>query len=1015
MAIVIQDSGNDAGTGSCAPTLATTSAVAGELLVVTVSSPAGLAGTNAVSGYTSRKDLALGNATNGGDLTVFTKIAVGGETSASVTGSGAMQAHILRISGAANPVSLDGTASSATSSTSSVTSVGTGSITTTLRGSLTIVVNGTAGANGGLVGSGFGTASLVQSTTKLVTSSYLPGTTLSGFSDTCTWTTARQAGGLIISFKPLTVTTTKTVTGKGRIQITTPKTVTGKANISNTTLQTITGVANIVSSGSTTPQTITGVSRITITTLKTVQGVSRITNTALKTETGVARITAKTSRTITGVASIAPATTISKYEDYKDVLADQNNTSSSTFTEVNTGNTYYRGLFDPAQFDNITGLYFEVVAKISSGSFIGSAKLFNVTDSVDLSTTITTSSTSWVRLRSSNISIPGAAKELAMYFKTSGGTFTVGAARLVIQQGVTATKKETEILLSSSNNSSSTTPVEDAFANPWLYEASKFDGITGVYFEGFLSNGTTGKVTTVSLYDVTGASTVTSVTHTGATNTRHRSADISGSLVDGHTYSVYMSTDSGGTANLGIARLIIAQSSYTKTQLILTPDSGAINSAVTGNGMSQWDPTASLPTYVQNATAEMTYTNSTSGSTLTGTLTDNTNSAETNGAITSTAGDTSPHRKRNAGGLTLPTVAKEYTFTTSGTLGNVNVFRLVVNTSAQNSTAQTITGVSRITNKTLKTITGVGRITNTTLQTITGKSRIQITTLKTITGVAHITGITPRTTTGVARITAATPKTIQGVARITNSSNQTITGKARITIVTPRTITGVAHITGITPRTITGVANITASIVTTTKTITGVARLTKTVLKTVTGVSRITIVTPKTITGIARITKTTLQTETGKARITAKSTQNITGVARIATEVYSMESKTTLPTTNARLANVYTQAQVAEADLDNAGYVDLSQNTLYGIHEFEYFVALVPLTFTVKWKGKSTRPPSAGTVTLQLYNFTTPGWDTIVTDTTTSAGTEMTLQANITVGYSNYFDARGYVYGRVYQ
>lgn len=302
----------------------------------------------------------------------------------------------------------------------------------------------------------------------------------------------------------------------------------------------------------------------------------------------------------------------------------------------------------------------------------------------------------------------------------------------------------------------------------------------------------------------------------------------------------------------------------------------------------------------------------------------------------------------------------------------------------------------------------------TTPKTTTGKSRIQITTLRTTQGLARVLATTLQTVQGLAKIqgAAATTQTVTGQSRIQIVTNQTTQGLARITSVVQQAITGLGRITASTVRTALGLARVTAQVL---RTIQGKASIQIGSTQTVPGKARITAITPQNVAGKSRVLVTTTKNQLGLARIQTTATKNVTGIARIATEVYSMESKTALPVDNSRLANVYTRAQVTEADQDNAGYVDLSQNTRYGVHEFEYFVGLTPATFAVKWKGKSTRPASAGTVTMQLYNLNTSTWDTVATDSTTAAGTEMTLNANIASGYANYFDARGFIYARVYQ
>jgi hypothetical protein len=102
------------------------------------------------------------------------------------------------------------------------------------------------------------------------------------------------------------VTTTKTQTGKARVQITSTQTQTGKARITATTTQTQTGKANV---RATTTQTQSGKGDIRNTTTKTQTALSRIQKTVSQTITGLSRIVVTTLKTITGQSRIIATTT----------------------------------------------------------------------------------------------------------------------------------------------------------------------------------------------------------------------------------------------------------------------------------------------------------------------------------------------------------------------------------------------------------------------------------------------------------------------------------------------------------------------------------------------------------------------------------------------------------------------------------------------------------------------------------------------------------------------------------
>jgi len=66
-------------------------------------------------------------------------------------------------------------------------------------------------------------------------------------------------------------------------------------------------------------------------------------------------------------------------------------------------------------------------------------------------------------------------------------------------------------------------------------------------------------------------------------------------------------------------------------------------------------------------------------------------------------------------------------------------------------------------------------------------------------------------------------------------------------------------------------------------------------------------------------------------------------------------------------------------------------------------------------RTQSELAPSLSTVYLQIYNRTTPGWETVDSDSVTAANTEFILTGSITSGLSNYYDINNYISCRVYQ
>jgi hypothetical protein len=420
--------------------------------------------------------------------------------------------------------------------------------------------------------------------------------------------------------------------------------------------------------------------KATLTTTHTTDTLKRAAVTPTHTTSSVLRAVQTRSHTTDAYrksnASRAP---INVFEEFKEFLGAQGNTSSTTYIEPATSNAH--GLFDPSQFDNISGLYLEFVGNVSASVPAGSVKLVNLTDGVDFSPVIGTASITPVRVRSSSIPVPSSPKLLAVQYKSSSVSagFSIQAVRLVIQQGSNATKKETEVAIGGTGTQSGSTLAEFGIARRWLYEATQFDGITGIYFDAELRNTTTG-TTTLTLRDLTSSSDIATLTHVGTTETRYRSADIKAVLTDGHEYSVYVSATSGSSASIGIARVIIAQANFTKTQLILTPQDAQVLSAATSIGPILYNQPA-YPGYNFTMYAEMVAINSSTSTSVTGALTNGT-TGDTNGSITSDVGSTAIARKRNLSALTTPNATRSYYFDASGTFGisgSILTMRVIAN------------------------------------------------------------------------------------------------------------------------------------------------------------------------------------------------------------------------------------------------------------------------------------------------------------------------------------------------
>lgn len=122
-----------------------------------------------------------------------------------------------------------------------------------------------------------------------------------------TWSPASTPSSVIASFfgAATNVTTTQTITGKGRIQVTTTQTLSGKARMQITSTQTISGKAHMTGI---TPQTITGKANLKATTVQTVTGKGRVQKTTTQTIPGKGRIALISTQTLTGKANMVGVT-----------------------------------------------------------------------------------------------------------------------------------------------------------------------------------------------------------------------------------------------------------------------------------------------------------------------------------------------------------------------------------------------------------------------------------------------------------------------------------------------------------------------------------------------------------------------------------------------------------------------------------------------------------------------------------------------------------------------------------
>jgi len=157
------------------------------------------------------------------------------------------------------------------------------------------------------------------------------------------------------------------------------------------------------------------------------------------------------------------------------------------------------------------------------------------------------------------------------------------------------------------------------------------------------------------------------------------------------------------------------------------------------------------------------------------------------------------------------------------------------------------------------------------------------------------------------------------------------------------------------------------------------------------------------------------------AKVVGKSTANnarsakVTGVVG---DVYTREYNASLPTNDNPLSTQYAAQDYTDVGTDDTDYVGVvTVATGYMVHQFEKFNTNENNTdaIIVSVVSRSTLAPSSSTVYLQIYNRDTEEWETLDSDNSTGANTDLTLSGTQSADLSNYYDANYIVALRIYQ
>jgi hypothetical protein len=139
------------------------------------------------------------------------------------------------------------------------------------------------------------------------------------------------------------------------------------------------------------------------------------------------------------------------------------------------------------------------------------------------------------------------------------------------------------------------------------------------------------------------------------------------------------------------------------------------------------------------------------------------------------------------------------------------------------------------------------------------------------------------------------------------------------------------------------------------------------------------------------------------------------GFPQLATKNYSRGASGSLPASDLSLTSLYSLAEYTKVATEDAIYVSQVAVNQYSIFEFKNKSTYNTDEIHVAWIGKTDIAPSTSTVYLQIYNRNSTTWETLASDSSSSANIPFTLVGAKTTSLSNYYDSGNWISCRVYQ
>lgn len=249
--------------------------------------------------------------------------------------------------------------------------------------------------------------------------------------------------------------------------------------------------------------------------------------------------------------------------------------ADTTYTEPSQGVAY--AYIDPDKYTGAT-FYFEVTLKTSAGTAY--AALYKTDGTVVSGSEVSTTSTSYTRLRSGAITLT-AGTYIERIKNGSTNTTTCHDARIiVVQESGAISATETQVKLQTRNGSTTSSSygvIENIDHQRFLYTSGNYDGTVQIFFEAnFKTSAGTGYV---ALWDETAGAIVSGseISTTSTSANRVRSSAIS--LTNGRNYYPVIKNNGTNTTTIYDARVIVQQTGViTKTECYMH-----LNSAMNRN------------------------------------------------------------------------------------------------------------------------------------------------------------------------------------------------------------------------------------------------------------------------------------------------------------------------------------------------------------------------------------------------------------------------------------------------